>query len=100
MVVYGRNAVHEAVRGPRKVRQVWASGAAARDEWLAQLHPAVASDHEIEELCGSSDHQGVCAEVAPYRYAEPPSLLSDEDALVVALDEVQDPRNLGAVIRV
>jgi 23S rRNA (guanosine2251-2'-O)-methyltransferase len=42
----------------------------------------------------------VCAEVAPYRYAEPASLLAADDALVVALDEVQDPRNLGAVIRV
>src|SRR5439155_6272631 len=57
-------------------------------------------DHHIEELCDSRDHQGVCAEVEPYRYADPGSLLAADDALVVALDEVQDPRNLGAVIRV
>ncbi len=100
MVVYGRNAVREAVRGPREVDRVWASPGAAREEWLAQLRPEVASDYEIEDLCGSSDHQGVCAEVAPHQYVEPSRLLAAEDALVVALDEVQDPRNLGAVIRV
>lgn len=100
MIVYGRNAVREAVRGPRRVERIWAAGRAAREEWLAGLHPDAASEREIEELCGSSDHQGVCAEVAPYRYAEPSELLTADDALVVALDEVQDPRNLGAVIRV
>jgi 23S rRNA (guanosine2251-2'-O)-methyltransferase len=42
----------------------------------------------------------VCAEVEAYRYADPRDLLDAEDAIVVALDEVQDPRNLGAVIRI
>jgi 23S rRNA (guanosine2251-2'-O)-methyltransferase len=100
MVVYGRNAVREAVRGPRDVHRVWATAPAAREDWLAELRPAVVSDAEVEELCGSPDHQGVCAEVDPFRYADPTQLLAADDALVVALDEVQDPRNLGAVIRV
>ena len=101
MILYGRNPVLEAVRGPREVMRVWATAAAAREEWLAALGPKLANDHDLEQLCGSSDHQGVCAEVEPYRYADPRSLLeSSDDALVVALDEVQDPRNLGAVIRV
>ena len=55
---------------------------------------------ELERICGSPDHQGVCAEVEPYEYADPDTLLADEDAIVVALDEVQDPHNLGAVCRV
>jgi 23S rRNA (guanosine2251-2'-O)-methyltransferase len=100
MVVYGRNPVREAGAGPRRVRRVWASHAAAREAWLAALHPSLVADPELEELCGSADHQGVCAEVEPYRYADPRSLLAAEDAIVVALDEVQDPRNLGAVCRV
>jgi 23S rRNA (guanosine2251-2'-O)-methyltransferase len=57
-------------------------------------------EHDIEALAGTDDHQGVCAEVEDYRYADPGSLLETDDALVVALDEIQDPRNLGAVIRV
>jgi 23S rRNA (guanosine2251-2'-O)-methyltransferase len=100
VIVYGRNPVLEAARGPRDVERVWATAAAAREEWLGALQPKIASEHEVEELSGSRDHQGVCAEVEPYRYADPGSLLEADDALVVALDEVQDPRNLGAVIRV
>ena len=84
MIVYGRNPVREAERGPRRVLRKW--------EGL----PA----EELERICGSPDHQGVCAEVEPYRYADADALLEAEDALVIALDEVQDPHNLGAVCRV
>jgi 23S rRNA (guanosine2251-2'-O)-methyltransferase len=96
VIVYGRNPVREAVRGPRPVHRVWATKGAAHE--FAGAEPA--PDQELERLCGSPDHQGVCAEVDPYRYADPASLLAADDALVVALDEVQDPRNLGAVCRV
>jgi 23S rRNA (guanosine2251-2'-O)-methyltransferase len=98
VIVYGRNAVREALRGRRKVFRVWATKGAAREPWLE--NPQIASGDELTELCGSPDHQGVCAEVEDYRYADPGSLLAAEDAIVVALDEVQDPRNLGAVCRV
>lgn len=101
MILYGRNPVLEAVRGPRQVTRTWATAPAAREEWLAALEPKIVADRDLEQLCGSPDHQGVCADVEPYHYADPRSLLdSADDALVVALDEVQDPRNLGAVIRV
>ncbi|MEA2430479.1 MAG: rRNA (guanosine2251-2-O)-methyltransferase [Thermoleophilaceae bacterium] len=100
MIVYGRNPVREAARGPRQVQRVWATAAAAREEWLAALGPKVVGEHDIGALAGTDDHQGVCAEVEDYRYADPGSLLETDDALVVALDEIQDPRNLGAVIRV
>ena len=83
--IYGRRSVREAQRGRREVRRVWS----------APETPA----EELERLCGSPDHQGVVAEVDPYPYADPGSLLSAEDALVVALDQVQDPHNLGAVCR-
>lgn len=99
MIVYGRNAVHEALRGPRAVKQAWTTERAAREPWLrgVQMHRGTAE--EIERRCGSSDHQGVCAEVSPYRYADAADLLAREDALVVALDEIQDPQNLGAICR-
>ena len=57
------------------------------------------SSEELQRLCGSPDHQGVVAEVDPYPYADPNALLRREGALLVALDQVQDPRNLGAVCR-
>lgn len=54
---------------------------------------------ELTRLAGSPDHQGIVAEVEPYPYADPAALLRVPNGLVVALDQVQDPRNLGAVCR-
>jgi len=100
VIVYGRNAVREALRGPRDVARVWALGSASRAPWL-QAVPVdpVADVHELEALCGSPEHQGICAEVSDYRYADADALLAAPAPLIVALDEVQDPGNLGAVCR-
>ena len=100
MIVYGRNPVREALRGKRRVQRVFATERAAQEVWLGGLETVIAEPWELEERCGSPDHQGICAEVGPYPYADADSLLDAEDALVLALDEVQDPHNLGAVIRV
>ncbi len=101
MIVYGRNPVREAMRGRRTVSRVWATErAAGSEEWLAAAGPRRASDRDIEELCGSPDHQGVCADAGDYPYADPSALLAADDALVICLDELQDPRNLGAICRV
>jgi 23S rRNA (guanosine2251-2'-O)-methyltransferase len=98
VIVYGRNPVREALRGRRRVHRVYATG--AHEVWPGDVDVEIAEPHEIEERCGSPDHQGVCAEVQAYPYVEADSLLEGEDALVVCLDEVQDPHNLGAVCRV
>jgi 23S rRNA (guanosine2251-2'-O)-methyltransferase len=100
LILYGRNSVREAVRGPRRVSRVWAAEGAAGEDWLAGMDATRAAGGELQALCGSPDHQGVCAEVEPYRYADSDTLLGADDALVVVLDEVQDPHNLGAVCRV
>jgi 23S rRNA (guanosine2251-2'-O)-methyltransferase len=101
MVLYGRNAVREALRGPRAVRQLWATERAAREPWLhgAGVPVRPADGEQLEQRCGSPDHQGVCADVEPYRYADGGALLAREGALIVALDEIQDPQNLGAICR-
>jgi 23S rRNA (guanosine2251-2'-O)-methyltransferase len=70
-----------------------------REAAAAEVPVAPASREELERLCGSPDHQGVVAVAEPYGYVDAASLLEDEDALVVALDQVQDPHNLGAVCR-
>ena len=84
-IIYGRRPVEEAERGKRAVRRVWRAPETA--------------DEELERLCGSPDHQGVVAEVDPYPYVDSHALLGRKDALIVALDQVQDPRNLGAICR-
>ncbi len=102
MVVYGRNPVREALRGRRQsqIEHVWATESAAQEPWLAGVDVQVVQAHRIEGICESPDHQGICAEAGGYPYGDPSRMLVDDDALVVALDEVQDPQNLGAVIRV
>jgi 23S rRNA (guanosine2251-2'-O)-methyltransferase len=84
VIVYGRNPVREALRGPRAVRRVWAT-----------KNPA----EEVERRAGATAHQGMCAEVSAFRYAEPDELLSGAAPLIVVLDQIQDPQNLGAIAR-
>jgi 23S rRNA (guanosine2251-2'-O)-methyltransferase len=100
VILYGRNPVREALRGPRRVERIWATEAAAREPWLEGADVRVAGAEAVEERCGSPEHQGVCAEAGDYGYADPGSLLAPADALVICLDEVQDPHNLGAICRV
>ncbi|WP_249010190.1 23S rRNA (guanosine(2251)-2'-O)-methyltransferase RlmB [Conexibacter sp. DBS9H8] len=102
MIVYGRNAVHEALRGPRQVSAVWVTRGAARESWLADpgVPLAEASAEQILARCGSEGHQGICAEVEPFTYADATALLTGSpEPLLIALDEVQDPQNLGSIIR-
>jgi 23S rRNA (guanosine2251-2'-O)-methyltransferase len=108
VIVYGRNPVREALRGPRSVIRIWATKNALRESWLGQsgvpLIPAHAE--EIARRAQSDAHQGVCAEVEPFRYIDSAELLSGarpggrrSDPLIVALDQVQDPQNLGSICR-
>jgi 23S rRNA (guanosine2251-2'-O)-methyltransferase len=100
-LVYGRNAVREALRGRRAVLEVWAGErAAATLEWLAEgPKPRVRRERELTEAAGSPDHQGVVAWCEPYPYADAWELASVERPLLCCLDQVTDPRNLGAVVR-
>ena len=93
--VYGRNAVKEALRGRRRVRRIWATASAAKEFPKA----IVVEADEVTARAGSDAHQGVCAEADPYPYADAAELLAAPDPFLVALDEVTDPQNLGAVIR-
>ncbi len=101
MILYGRNPVREALRGRRaaSVLEVWATAGAAREPWLARVPVRTVAAEEIERRCGSSAHQGMCAQAGPYRYASAEELLSGESPLLVALDQVQDPQNLGSICR-
>jgi 23S rRNA (guanosine2251-2'-O)-methyltransferase len=100
-LVYGRNAVRELYRGPREVLEVWATErAAAQIPWLeagprAQIKP----ERVLTEAAGTREHQGVVAWCEPYRYADAYELAAVDRPLLVCLDQVTDPQNLGAVAR-
>jgi len=84
-IVYGRRPVAEAETGRRRVLRIHEA-------------PEV-PDEELERLASSPDHQGVVAEVEPYRYRDGVDLLEGKKGLILALDQIQDPRNLGAACR-
>lgn len=101
MILYGRNPVREALRaGRRTIAQVWATERAVeREHWLRSAGPRIATAAEIERRSDSPDHQGVCADAGGYPYVSAPELLAVENPFIVALDELQDPQNLGAIAR-
>jgi 23S rRNA (guanosine2251-2'-O)-methyltransferase len=101
--VYGRRPVREALRGRREVLELWSTERAQKAEaWLREVdRPRVQTklERELTEAAGTRDHQGVVAWCEPYRYADGWDLAGAERPLLACLDQVTDPRNLGAVIR-
>jgi 23S rRNA (guanosine2251-2'-O)-methyltransferase len=111
--VAGRNAVVEALRAQMPVSAVYVAEGAERDGRLREVF-RVAADRgisllevarvELDRLTDGAVHQGLAARVPAYEYAHPDDLLdraaaAGEQPLIVALDSVTDPRNLGAVVR-
>jgi 23S rRNA (guanosine2251-2'-O)-methyltransferase len=101
--VYGRRAVREALRGRREVLELWATERAAKsEEWLRAVERPrvqVKLERELSEAATTRDHQGVLAWCEPYKYADAYELAQTERPLLACLDQVSDPRNLGAVCR-
>jgi 23S rRNA (guanosine2251-2'-O)-methyltransferase len=100
--VEGRRAVTELLRaGTRRVKTVFMSTTSVDDE-IAELAGAalkLVTPERLEQFARSDVHQGVVAQAAPLRAADIDDLLDAEDAFLVALDGVTDPRNLGAILR-
>jgi len=103
-LVYGRHPVREVLRaGRRQILELLVSERAlAAEPWLREaegLRVRVRPESTLSTAAGSRDHQGVVAFCAPYRYADAWALTSGERPLVVCLDGVTDPHNLGAICR-
>ncbi|GAA0940874.1 23S rRNA (guanosine(2251)-2'-O)-methyltransferase RlmB [Kribbella koreensis] len=111
--VYGRNPVVEALRAGVPINALYVAEGTERD---ARLREAllIATEHgisllevpriEMDRLTSHGAHQGLAVQIPPYEYAHPDDLLSraydaGQVPLIVALDGVTDPRNLGAITR-
>ena len=96
----------EQVFGRRPVREVlelWATERAVKaEDWLRGIERPkvhVKLERDLSEAAHTRDHQGVLAWCEPYKYADGWELAAAERPLLACLDQVTDPRNLGAVIR-
>jgi 23S rRNA (guanosine2251-2'-O)-methyltransferase len=110
--VIGRNPVLEALQAGLPVRRAYVADGVERDDRLRDIFKFAADNGvpllqatrtELDRLTGGGVHQGVALQLPAYEYADAEDVLADAlDAtagLVVALDGVTDPRNLGAVVR-
>jgi 23S rRNA (guanosine2251-2'-O)-methyltransferase len=111
--VAGRNSVVELLRTRVPVAAVYVAEGAERDGRLREAFKLAAEQGvsllevaraELDRLTSGAVHQGLAARIPAYEYAHPDDLLAraaeeQEPPLLVALDHVTDPRNLGAVVR-
>ena len=109
----GRNSVVEVLRAQIPVTGIFVAEGAERDSRLREAFKLAAEQGltmlevtrgEMDRMTGGAVHQGLAARLPPYTYAHPDDLLDraadlEQAPLIVALDSVTDPRNLGAVIR-
>jgi len=111
-ITYGLNPVMEALRGTRKAFELFIAGTETdkRLEKLLKLaaEKGVPVRHrgkaDISRLCGNDHHQGIALRIEGFSYAEIDDILdrcraTGENGLIIVLDGIQDPHNLGAVIR-
>lgn len=111
--VAGRNSVVEALQAGIPVTTMYVAEHTERDDRVREAFKLAAeqrlsmlevSRHELDKLTDGAVHQGLALKVPPYEYADPHDLVSSAQAaaevpLIVMLDSVTDPRNLGAVVR-
>jgi 23S rRNA (guanosine2251-2'-O)-methyltransferase len=111
--VAGRNSVVEALRASLPLTTVYIAEGAERDGRIREMFKLTSergvavlevSRSELDRLTHGAVHQGLAAKMPAYEYAHADDLLdraaeAGEPALIVALDSVTDPRNLGAVVR-
>ncbi|MCP2337167.1 23S rRNA (guanosine(2251)-2'-O)-methyltransferase RlmB [Actinomadura rupiterrae] len=105
-LVTGRNPVLEALRAKVPGSALYVTD--ARDERIREAIQIAADRgiplleagrNELDRLTDGSVHQGIALQVKPYRYAHADDLLRGTRPLIVALDGITDPRNLGAIVR-
>ena len=102
-IIYGSRPVVEALEsGRRKVFEIFD---AVGDQEVAKaastrgVEPKRVSRERVDELAGGGIHQGVVARVESYPYSGLDEILASPEPLILVLDGVTDPRNLGAVLR-
>ena len=112
-IVLGRNPVLECLRAGAPATALYVALGADSDERLTEAVQLAADKgiailevprHDLDRLSANGLHQGLALQVPPYDYAHPDDLLAEAkkeaaEPLLVALDNISDPRNLGAIVR-
>lgn len=111
--VLGRNPVLECLRAHAPATALYVALGAEADERLTESVTLAADRgipilevprHDLDRISANGLHQGIALQVPPYSYTHPDDLVASaagdvQPALLVALDNISDPRNLGAIVR-
>lgn len=106
-ILYGRRAVLETIRGKRKVFEIlgtkqginWLVNISKKSSIKIPVPTTEVSKEKLFKLSHRKDHQGLIAAVEPYRYTDSKIILNCSPPLLVLVDGITDPHNLGAIIR-
>jgi 23S rRNA (guanosine2251-2'-O)-methyltransferase len=112
-LVYGRHSVLALLKSDRQINRIWLVASAKSDRRFSELLQQVkkqgtvideVTPQRLDILTQQANHQGIAAQVAPYRYWELDKLLklakqeTDSPVIIIA-DGIEDPHNLGAIVR-
>ena len=111
LYIYGRNAVAEAIKSGRNIEAIFVQNSSANTlKSLIEMarnrsiKVNLVEKWDMEKLAGENSHQGIVCKASPYEYAELDDLFirAQEPGrlpVIIILDEVEDPHNLGAIMR-
>ena len=103
MLIYGRNVALEVLKKKENIKKVFLQQNFDDKRILSLLEknkitPIYLEKKEIDDLIDGK-HQGIILDIRDYQYKSLDDVSQDEDAVVVILDHIEDPHNLGAIIR-
>ena len=101
MIVYGKNVAKEILNNKKEIKKIYLSDNFNDEEILNKiknLKITILSKKEMDKMV-KENHQGIILEINDYEYASLECILQSENPLIVILDHIEDPHNLGAIIR-
>ena len=103
MYVFGKNVAEEVIKKNEKIKKAYIYKDFTDKNLISALQKLKISivyceKYELDKLA-NGNHQGIILSIPDYEYCDPSEMISADDSLIVILDHIEDPHNLGAIIR-
>ena len=103
MYVFGKNVAEEVIKKNEKIKKAYIYKDFNDKNLISALQKLKISivyceKYELDKLA-NGNHQGIILSIPDYEYCDPSEMVSADDSLIVILDHIEDPHNLGAIIR-
>lgn len=103
MLVYGKNVALSFLEESKNVRKAILQEGFADEKILSLLHKKKISTEYVDKTkiseLASGNHQGIILDVEDFRYSDLDDIITSDNSIIVLLDHLEDPHNLGAIIR-